>query len=106
MSSKKGKWKKGKPLFQRLLRARHSSAVISHVSNDCFAVPAMGYLIWAAMRAARRGSAGDFLRLSVALAAALSKQPKIALAMAGVIPVSLGLTVWQLITQNASGFMR
>ena len=35
-----------------------------------------------------------------ALAAALSKQPKIALAMAGVIPVSLGLTVWQLITQK------
>ena len=35
-----------------------------------------------------------------ALAAALSKQPRIALAMAGVIPVSLGLTVWQLITQN------
>ena len=35
-----------------------------------------------------------------ALAAALSKQPKIALAMAGVIPVSLGLTIWQLITQN------
>ncbi len=35
-----------------------------------------------------------------ALGAALSKQPRIALAMAGVIPVSLGLTVWQLITQN------
>jgi ATP-binding cassette, subfamily B, bacterial len=35
-----------------------------------------------------------------ALTAALSKQPKIALAMAGVIPVSLGLTIWQLITQN------
>jgi ATP-binding cassette, subfamily B, bacterial len=35
-----------------------------------------------------------------ALAAALAKQPKIALAMAGVIPVSLGLTVWQLITQK------
>jgi ATP-binding cassette, subfamily B, bacterial len=35
-----------------------------------------------------------------ALAAALSKQPKIALAMAGVVPVSLGLTIWQLITQN------
>jgi ATP-binding cassette subfamily B protein len=37
---------------------------------------------------------------SFALVAALSKQPKIALAMVGVIPVSLGLTVWQLITQK------
>jgi ATP-binding cassette subfamily B protein len=35
-----------------------------------------------------------------ALAAALTKQHQIALAMAGVIPVSLGLTVWQLITQK------
>ncbi len=35
-----------------------------------------------------------------ALGAALSKQPMIALAMAGVVPVSLGLTIWQLITQN------
>jgi ATP-binding cassette, subfamily B, bacterial len=37
---------------------------------------------------------------SFALAAALSKQPKIALAMAGVIPLSLVLTLWQLITQK------
>ena len=35
-----------------------------------------------------------------ALSATLAKQPKIALAMAGVIPVSLGLTIWQLITQK------
>jgi ATP-binding cassette subfamily B protein len=35
-----------------------------------------------------------------ALAATLAKQPKIALAMVGVIPVSLGLTIWQLITQK------
>ena len=35
-----------------------------------------------------------------ALSATLVKQPKIALAMAGVIPVSLGLTIWQLITQK------
>jgi ATP-binding cassette, subfamily B, bacterial len=34
-----------------------------------------------------------------ALAAALSKQPRIALAMVGVIPLSLGLTIWQLVTQ-------
>src|SRR5262249_51903869 len=35
-----------------------------------------------------------------ALTAALSKQPKVALAMAGVIPVSLTLTIWQLLTQK------
>ena len=35
-----------------------------------------------------------------ALSATLAKQPRIALAMAGVIPVSLGLTIWQLITQK------
>jgi ATP-binding cassette subfamily B protein len=35
-----------------------------------------------------------------ALAAALSKQPKIALAMLGVAPLSLLLTVWQIITQK------
>ena len=35
-----------------------------------------------------------------ALGATCIKQPKIALAMAGVIPVSLGLTIWQLITQK------
>ena len=35
-----------------------------------------------------------------ALTATLVKQPRIALAMAGVIPVSLGLTIWQLITQK------
>jgi ATP-binding cassette subfamily B protein len=37
---------------------------------------------------------------SFALAAALSKQPKVALAMAGVIPISLVLTIWQLMTQK------
>ncbi|WP_422925323.1 ABC transporter ATP-binding protein [Singulisphaera sp. PoT] len=35
-----------------------------------------------------------------ALTAAVSKQPRIALAMAGVIPVSVGLTIWQLLTQK------
>ncbi len=35
-----------------------------------------------------------------ALAAAVSKQPKIALAMLGVAPLSLLLTVWQIITQK------
>jgi len=35
-----------------------------------------------------------------ALTATLSQQPKIALVMAGVIPVSVGLTVWQLMTQK------
>ncbi|MHC5540346.1 ABC transporter transmembrane domain-containing protein [Singulisphaera rosea] len=35
-----------------------------------------------------------------ALTAALSKQPKIALAMAGVIPISVALTMWQLLTQK------
>jgi ATP-binding cassette subfamily B protein len=35
-----------------------------------------------------------------ALSWTLVKQPRIALAMAGVIPVSLGLTIWQLITQK------
>src|SRR3954454_11370066 len=37
---------------------------------------------------------------SFALTAALSKQPKVALAMAGVIPLSLTLTLWQLMTQK------
>jgi ATP-binding cassette subfamily B protein len=35
-----------------------------------------------------------------ALAATLSKEPRIALAMAGVIPLSLGLTIWQLQKQK------
>jgi ATP-binding cassette subfamily B protein len=35
-----------------------------------------------------------------ALSAALSKQPWVALAMVGVVPVSLSLTIWQLITQK------
>jgi ATP-binding cassette subfamily B protein len=35
-----------------------------------------------------------------ALSTTLAKQPRIALAMTGVIPVSLGLTIWQLITQK------
>jgi ATP-binding cassette subfamily B protein len=37
---------------------------------------------------------------SFALLATLAKEPRIALAMIGVIPVSLGLTIWQLITQK------
>ncbi|MGE5755188.1 MAG: ABC transporter ATP-binding protein [Planctomycetaceae bacterium] len=37
---------------------------------------------------------------SFSLAAALSKQPKIALIMAGVVPLSLALTIWQLLTQK------
>jgi len=37
---------------------------------------------------------------SFALTAALTRQPKVALAMAGVIPLSLGLTIWQLMTQK------
>jgi ATP-binding cassette subfamily B protein len=35
-----------------------------------------------------------------ALVATLSKQPGVALAMAGVIPVSVALTMWQLVTQK------
>ena len=35
-----------------------------------------------------------------ALSAALSKQPFVALAMVGVVPISLSLTIWQLITQK------
>jgi ATP-binding cassette subfamily B protein len=37
---------------------------------------------------------------SFALTAALTRQPRVALAMAGVIPLSLALTVWQLMTQK------
>ncbi len=37
---------------------------------------------------------------SFALITAFSKEPRIALAMAGVVPISMGLTCWQLITQN------
>jgi ATP-binding cassette subfamily B protein len=37
---------------------------------------------------------------SFSLVAALSKQPKIALIMAGVVPLSLALTIWQLLTQK------
>lgn len=61
-----------------------------------------------------RGSDGfvRFLRISFldfvpalltgafALAAALSRQPWVALAMVGVVPISLTLTIWQLITQK------
>jgi ATP-binding cassette subfamily B protein len=61
-----------------------------------------------------RGSDGfvRFLRISFldfvpalltgafALGAALSKQPWVALAMVGVVPISLSLTIWQLITQK------
>jgi len=36
----------------------------------------------------------------MALTAAFLKQPKIAIAMAGVVPISVGLTIWQLITQK------
>ncbi|WP_237722458.1 ABC transporter ATP-binding protein [Singulisphaera acidiphila] len=35
-----------------------------------------------------------------AIAATLSRQPGIALAMAGVIPISISLTIWQLMTQK------
>ena len=35
-----------------------------------------------------------------ALAFVFSKQPTIALVMLGVVPISMGLTVWQLLTQN------
>src|SRR5262249_44201093 len=35
-----------------------------------------------------------------ALSAALSKQPGIALAMVGVVPLSLALTIWQIATQK------
>jgi ATP-binding cassette, subfamily B, bacterial len=43
-----------------------------------------------------------------ALAAALAKEPRIALVMVGVIPVSLALTCWQLVTQKGVrlGLMR
>ena len=43
-----------------------------------------------------------------ALAAALSKEPRIALAMAGVVPLSVALTMWQLVTQKGVrlGLMR
>jgi ATP-binding cassette, subfamily B, bacterial len=37
---------------------------------------------------------------SFALAAVVSQQPKIALAMLGVVPLSLALTIWQIITQK------
>lgn len=37
---------------------------------------------------------------SFALTAALSKQPRVALAMAGVVPASVALTLWQLVTQK------
>ena len=39
-----------------------------------------------------------------ALAATLAKQPRIALVMVGVIPISLGLTIWQLITQRGVAY--
>jgi ATP-binding cassette, subfamily B, bacterial len=52
------------------------------------------------MRIAFLDSVPALLTGVFALAAALSRQPKIALAMAGVIPVSLGLTIWQLTTQK------
>ena len=37
---------------------------------------------------------------SMALVAAFTKQPRIAIAMACVVPISMGLTIWQLITQK------
>ncbi|HEX8200078.1 MAG TPA: ABC transporter ATP-binding protein [Isosphaeraceae bacterium] len=45
---------------------------------------------------------------SFALAAALSKQPRMALVMAGVAPLSIALTLWQLVTQKGVrlGLMR
>ena len=39
-------------------------------------------------------------RGSFALIAAFSKQPRIGIAMACVVPISMGLTFWQLVTQN------
>ena len=36
----------------------------------------------------------------VAILFAFCKQPRVALAMAGVVPISIGLTIWQLVTQN------
>src|SRR4051812_17882821 len=43
-----------------------------------------------------------------ALAAALAKEPRIALAMVGVVPISVALTMWQLVTQKGVrlGLMR
>jgi ATP-binding cassette subfamily B protein len=43
-----------------------------------------------------------------ALGAALSKEPRIALAMVGVVPISVALTIWQLVTQKGVrlGLMR
>ena len=73
-------------------------AVISHVSNDCFAVPAMGYLIWTSMRAARTGSPGDFLRLSVALATALLTKAYFLF----LIPLPLGIVAWTLFQRRLS----
>jgi ATP-binding cassette subfamily B protein len=52
------------------------------------------------MRIAFLDSVPALLTGTFALAAALTKQHQVALAMVGVIPVSLGLTVWQLITQT------
>src|SRR5260370_11282744 len=46
-------------------------AVICHICNDCFAVPLMGYLIWAAIRAARTGNPREWLGMGIALTAAL-----------------------------------
>lgn len=46
-------------------------AVISHICNDCFAVPVMGYLMWTAIRAARTGQPREWLGMGVALTAAL-----------------------------------
>ena len=37
---------------------------------------------------------------SVAIIVTFSKEPRVALAMAGVVPISIGLTIWQLVTQN------
>ena len=37
---------------------------------------------------------------SFALTAALTRQPRVALAMAGVVPISVALTIWQLMTQK------
>ncbi|MDP9053663.1 MAG: hypothetical protein M3N93_05090 [Acidobacteriota bacterium] len=46
-------------------------AVISHVCNDGFAVPAMAYLIWTAIRAARTGTVRAWAGMGIALSAAL-----------------------------------
>jgi hypothetical protein len=46
-------------------------AVVSHLNNDGFALPALCYLLWTAIRAARVSTAGAWLAAGAAAAAAL-----------------------------------